>query len=111
MFRHIVLAVVAAAIALATGSYALGALDHKGLAIAEASRDACYGRNGVGIGETRSTADLVGAACTRPLSDYEADRIWRCLAAAAIGAIFAVLIVGGFVIVQRRRRFQLDGRG
>jgi uncharacterized membrane protein len=109
MFRHIVLAAVAAAIALATGSYALGALDHKSFAIAEASSDACYGRNGVGIGETRSTADSVGAACERPLRDYETDWIWRCLAAAAIGAIFAVLIVGGFVIVQRRRRFRPDG--
>jgi hypothetical protein len=98
MVNRILLA-LAVAIFLGAGGYTLLALDGRSFRLAEASADSCEARYGTGAApEEKSTR------CTRPMRDYSAGRIWRYVFAASVGATFALLVVGGIVILLRRQR-------
>ena len=102
MVNRILLA-LAVAIFLVAGGYTLRTLDARSLRLAEASGGACQARYGTG-----AAPEEKGTRCTRPMRDYSAGRIWRYVFAASVGATFAVLVVGGIVILMRVQSGQLE---
>ena len=104
MINRVLLAALAVAIFLGAGAYTLGSLNDKSFRLAEAGRDICYSRYGIGVVGATSVPEAIRNECTQPIRDYQAGQIWRYVFAAAVGATGALLIVGGIVIVARRRR-------
>lgn len=98
-----ILLVLAVAIFLGAGGYTLRALDSRSLRLAQASADSCQARYGTG-----AAAEEKSARCSRPMRDYSAGRIWRYVFAASVGATFALLVVGGIMILLRVRSGELE---
>jgi len=102
MVNRILLA-LAIVIFLVAGGYTLRTLDARSLRLAEASGDACQARYGSG-----AAPEQMSTRCTRPMRDYSTGRIWRYVFAASVGATFALLLVGGTVILMRRQSGELE---
>lgn len=100
MVNRVLPAALAFALFLGAGGYTLRTLDAKSLSLAEAARDSCLRE----VGELQPGS----TPCTRPMHAYAVGRIWRFVFAASVGATFALLLVGGLLILRRRQDGQWE---